>query len=109
MLTTTVKTNVREVPRIPRPGEVYISANLGKVNDPKVLWNAAESVGFEPELVAIQFPDRIEIHLLLHYEQCEPGTLLGGEFDTQLDALVAAGIPDEGIRFVYGGSRAIAA
>jgi hypothetical protein len=109
MLTTTVKTNVREVPRIPRPGEVYISANLGEVSDPEVAWDAAKFAGFTPELVTIKFPQRIEVHLLLHYEQRQPGTLLGDEFDPQLDALLEAGIPDEGIRFVYGGQRAIAA
>ncbi|MCY7285853.1 MAG: hypothetical protein LH679_20965 [Cyanobacteria bacterium CAN_BIN43] len=109
MLTTLIKTNVRQVPRIPSPGEVYISINLGKVDDVKALWDIADSVGFAPELVSIQFPNRVELHLLLHHDQREAGFLLGDDFDQKLDELAAAGISEDAVRFVYGGGRAIAA
>jgi hypothetical protein len=98
-------TNLRQIPRIPPQGEIYISLNVGRVENLKALLDVVETIGFIPELVSIQFPNRIEIHLLLHHEHRTPNSLVGDEFDSKLDVLAKAGIPDKDVRFVYGGER----
>ncbi|GAB4379710.1 MAG: hypothetical protein Kow00121_34390 [Elainellaceae cyanobacterium] len=105
MQTTTIP-NVRQLPRVPKPGELYLSINLATA-DPGQVWELARQLGFTPELAYLPTTAGIEIHALLHHEERQLGSLLDiHEFDDRLEQLMEAGINPEAIRFVYGKGRA---
>jgi hypothetical protein len=99
-------TNIKQLSWIPQKGEHRISVNIAKVANLRQVWDFAEGIGFQPELIAIQRRERIEIHLLLLQEQLEPGTVLGFEQLSLFDRLSEV-IPDNAIWHVYGGEMAV--
>lgn len=101
MQTTTVP-NVKQLPRIPKQGEFYLSINLAMV-DPGQVWQLAEQLGFIPELSYLPTTVGIEIHALLLHKKSQLGSLLNAnEYDNQIESLLEAGINSDAIRFVYG-------
>ncbi len=108
-MSTTIKTNVRQLFWIPAKGEHFISVNVALVPDLGKLWEFAKTLNFNPELAFIQYPNRVEIHLLLLHEQLEPGAIVGFEWNPQIDRLIEVGVPDDAIRHTYGGQMASAA
>ncbi|HEY9664164.1 MAG TPA: hypothetical protein V6C65_37445 [Allocoleopsis sp.] len=108
MQTTTIP-NVRQLPKIPQAGELYLSINLA-LADPGLVWQLAKQIGFTPELAYLPTAMGIEIHALLHHQVCQIGSLANTqEFDDRIEQFMEAGIPSEAIRFVYGKGRSIAA
>lgn len=108
MQTATIP-NVRQLPRVPSPGELYLSINLAMA-DPGQVWELARQLGFTPELAYLPTTTGIEIHALLHHGVRQLGSLLDtNEFDDRIESLMEAGINSEAIRFVYGKGRANAA
>lgn len=106
-MTTAIATNIRQIPRIPGSGDFYLSIDLGKV-EINCAYRAAERIGVTPQLVSIQYPQQIQIHLLICEEHYEPGTVLESEHvsDGYLQAIEDL-IPDDAIRLVYGGKRKV--
>ncbi|NJP12209.1 MAG: hypothetical protein HC866_24375 [Leptolyngbyaceae cyanobacterium RU_5_1] len=96
-------TNLKQLNWIPPRGEHRISINVAKVSNLGRLWNFAESLGFHPELIAMVFPNRVEIQLLLLQEQLEPDAILGFDYDPLIDRFVEVEVPDDAIRHSYGG------
>ncbi len=108
MQTTTVP-NVKQLPRIPKPGELYLSINLAMA-DPGQVWQLAKQLGFIPELAYLPMTVGIEIHGLLLHEESQLGSLLdANEYDGRIESLLEAGINSDAIRFVYGRGRRNAA
>ena len=105
MITTQI--NVKQLDWVPAKGEHRISVDVAKVPDLGNLWTFAESIGFQPELAAISYPARIEVHLLLLHEQLSPESVLGLESTLRIERLAEVGIADEAIRHCYGGEMAI--
>lgn len=99
--------DLKQIPPIPEPGSVYLSVNLAHIS-PGLVWELSRHLSLSPELVYLSTLRGVEIHALLHYEQRQPDSLLGDDFDSLTDALVDAGIDSTAIRFVYGGGRTVA-
>ena len=107
MQTATIP-NVRQLPRVPKPGELYLSINLA-MSDPGQVWEWSKQFGFNPELAYLPTTAGIEIHALLHYEQRSLSSLLeANEFDEQIELLMETGLDPDAIRFVYGKGRTLA-
>ena len=101
MQATTIP-NVKQLPRIPKQGEIYLSINLAMA-DPGQVWQLAKQLGFIPELVYLPTTVGIEIHALLLYEKSQLSSLVdANEYDARLESLLEAGINLDAIRFVYG-------
>lgn len=108
MQTATIP-NVRQLPRVPKSGELYLSVNLAMA-DPGQVWELARQLGFTPELAYLPTTAGIEVHALLHHGERQLGSLLDtNEFDDRIENLMEAGISPEAIRFVYGKGRMNAA
>lgn len=104
MQTTTIP-NVRQLPKVPQTGYLYLSINLAMA-DPGRVWELAKQLGFTPELAYLPTATGIEIHALLHHTQCQLSSLSEtNEFDERIEALMEAGIAPDAIRFVYGKGR----
>jgi hypothetical protein len=99
-------TNIKQLNWIPAKGEHRISVSIAKVPDFRQLWNFAESIEFQPELVAIQRRGQIEIHLSLLQEQLEVGAVLGFDHASLIDRLSEV-VSDQAIWHVYGGEMAV--
>lgn len=94
--------NVKQLPRIPKQGELYLSINLAMA-DPGQVWQLAKQLGFIPELAYLPTTVGIEIHALLLHEKSHLSSLLDtNEYDAQIESLLEAGINSDAIRFVYG-------
>lgn len=101
--------NVRQLPRVPKSGELYLSINLAMA-DPGQVWEIAKQLGFAPELAYLPTTAGIEIHALLHHGERQLDSLSDSqEFDESIDALIEAGIQPDAVRLVYGRGRSIAA
>ncbi|PSB15970.1 hypothetical protein C7B61_00935 [filamentous cyanobacterium CCP1] len=97
--------NVRQLPRVPQQGEVYLSVNLAMA-DPGYVWELARQLGFTPELAYLPTTAGVEIHALLHHDVRQFSSLLNtNEFDDHIERLMEAGINPEALRFVYGKGR----
>jgi hypothetical protein len=102
---TTIVPNIKQLPRIPRSGEIYLSIDLAMA-DPGSVWELAKLLGFAPELAYLPTTRGIEIHALLHHEQRQLSSLLDtDDFDERIESLMAGGIDPDAIRFVYGRER----
>ena len=101
------KTNVKQLSWVPEKGEHRISVDVSKVPDIGSLWKFAQSISFHPELTAITYPSRIEVHLMLLHERLSPSTILGLEYTLMIDRLSEVGIVDDAIRHCYGGEMAV--
>jgi hypothetical protein len=102
-----VEINLKQLRWIPKRGEHRISVNVAGVPNLREVWGIAEEMGYKPELVAFNYPNRIEIHLLLLQEQLEPGTVL--RFDDPHNALIDRLLDifdSDAIRHSYGGAMA---
>jgi hypothetical protein len=108
-VSTTIRTNVRQLFWIPAKGEHFISVNVALVPDLGKLWEFTKTIGFKPELASMQYPNRVEIHLLLLHEQLDPSTVVGFEWNPLIDRLIEVGVPDEAVRHTYGGQMSNAA
>lgn len=98
-----------EVPPRPRPGETWLTINLGLIRDMPALFNAVVKLGFDPKLGYRLFnrdTNPIEFHLVLHSSKDE---ILPGMPDYMQDAVYALSdiIPDTAIHYMQG-LRAIA-
>lgn len=102
----TTKINVKQLDWVLAKGEHRISIDVAKAPDLGSLWTFAESIGFQPELAAIAYPSRLEVHLLLLHEQLPPGTVLGLKSTLMIERLAEVGIRDDAIRHCYGGEMA---
>lgn len=105
MLTTTI--NIKQLDWVPGKGEHRISVDVAKVADLGNIWRFAESIGFHPELAAISYPARIEVHLMLLHENLPPDSVLGLESNSMIDQLFDVGVADDAIRHCYGGEMAV--
>ncbi|MBW4621370.1 MAG: hypothetical protein KME17_18670 [Cyanosarcina radialis HA8281-LM2] len=104
---TTIVPNIKQLPRIPHPGEIYLSIDLAMA-DPGKVWELAKELGFTPELAYLPTSLGIEIHALLHHEQRQLGSLLDtNDFDDRIESLMEAGINPDAIRIVYGKERSL--
>ncbi len=56
--------HVKQLPRVPKQGELYLSINLATA-DPGQVWALAKQLGFTPELAYLPTTAGIEIHALL--------------------------------------------
>ncbi|XHX79468.1 MAG: hypothetical protein RBJ76_05925 [Stenomitos frigidus ULC029] len=106
MLTTT-NINLKQLDWVPQPGEHRFSVDVSKVTDLVRVWELASAAGAKPELAAIVFPSRVEVHLMLVQEQLPSGTVLGFELDALRAELESMNIPDDAIRHTYGGQMAV--
>ena len=104
MLTTSI--NIKQLDWVPVQGEHRISIDVSKVADVGTVWTFAEFVGFHPELAAISYPTRMEVHLVLLHEMLQAATVLGLEHTAMIDRLAEVGVPDDAIRHCYGGDMA---
>ncbi|MBV9389441.1 MAG: hypothetical protein JOZ78_23715 [Chroococcidiopsidaceae cyanobacterium CP_BM_ER_R8_30] len=94
--------NVKQLPIIPKQGELYLSINLA-LADPGQVWQLAKQLGFIPELAYLPTTVGIEIHALLLQEKSQLSSLLdANEYDARIESLLEAGINSDAIRFVYG-------
>lgn len=103
----TTKINVKQLDWVPAKGEHRISVDVAKAPDLGSLWTFAESIGFQPELAAIAYPSRLEVHLILLHEHLSPGTILSLESTLMIGRLAEVGIADDAIRHCYGGDMAV--
>lgn len=102
---TTIVPSIKQLPRIPRSGEIYLSVDLAMA-DPGRVWELAKLLELTPELAYLPTTRGIEIHALLHHEQRQLSSLLDTEdFDERIESLMSGGINPDAIRFVYGRER----
>ncbi len=98
----TATTLIKRLPHIPKPGEVILSVNLGRVEKVDHFLALASAYGYEPELRFIRFKDATEIHALLVHVKGDPHTLDREAYRPYLDQLEEWGIDYSAIRFVCG-------
>jgi hypothetical protein len=103
----TTQTNLKQLHWVPAQGEHRISIDVTKAPDLGSLWRFAETIGFQPQLAAIAYPSRLDVHLVLLHEQLPPGTVLGLESTVLIERLAEVGIADDAIRHCYGGEMVV--
>ncbi|MBD2462284.1 hypothetical protein H6G89_14645 [Oscillatoria sp. FACHB-1407] len=102
MQQTTIIPNIKQLPRIPKRGTIYVSVNLA-IADPGKVWELAKQLGFSPELAYLETRAGIEIHALLHESELQIQSLAESHgLDPQIEGLMDGGIDPEALRIAYG-------